>query len=150
MRVALVVLLVTLPLAGCGDPTGSDGGVATDGAAMGDAATRDAEPGCDGRSILVDLGHCFSAQRCCVAADCGTDRVWDCNDEGLCEARDRTCGCADDLDCPEDAFCFTNAVVCGICMPAEPACISDVNCMGGRCSRGYCVDETMCLDYPDP
>ena len=145
MSAAPRALLTFLLVVGCGDPTGSDGGVAPR-----DAGGADAEPGGSAVDAIVDLGHCFLARRCCVAADCGTDRSWECTLDGYCADLDRTCGCADDLDCVDGSFCFTNAVVCGVCMLPAPACISDANCAGGRCVTGYCVDETMCFDYPAP
>ncbi|MCB9596807.1 MAG: hypothetical protein H6719_29055 [Sandaracinaceae bacterium] len=147
--------LVTLIVVGCGGESPSDGGL--DGAAgTTDAGSGSPDAGADASCAagstreLVDLGHCFEARTCCVAADCGSDRAWRCNEEGLCEEDGRACGCADDLDCPGGSFCFTNAVVCGVCAPTRPPCTTDAPCgAGGRCADGYCVDET-CTGYPSP
>jgi len=150
LRSALVLAIL---LAGCGDGVGAYGGAPADGHATadaGDAGDAADASACAGVVLLRDLGHCFAARRCCVAADCGADRAWECTSEGLCQDPGRTCGCADDVGCAGGEFCFTNPVVCGVCMPTTAPCVRDASCGGGRCESGYCVDETMCVDYPSP
>lgn len=141
MRPTLLALML---LAGCADPSGpADGGAS-------DAGMPDSGAACSGTEILVDVGHCFEARRCCEASDCGAERSWECTAEGRCQPLGRTCGCIDDLDCAGGELCFTNAVVCGICMPTTDPCATDSMCSLGRCATGYCVDDTMCIGYSTP
>jgi len=142
------LLACVVLLSGCGDGVDTDAGPSSDGASGIDGASLDAGE-CSGTELLFDLGHCFEARRCCVDADCGTDRTWACNAAGLCEDAARACACVDDLDCAGE-FCFTNAVVCGECRPAGDLCATDVNCPAGACVDGYCADETTCVGYPTP
>ncbi len=147
MRPAIAALVL---LTACGgEPAPPDASAALDAAATTDAASADAATCSAGDPRrLTDLGYCFDARTCCTADDCGTDRSWRCNAEGLCEEAGRTCGCATDLDCAPGAFCITNAVVCGICVETGPPCASDPTCApSGRCVDGYCVDDATCTTY---
>jgi len=160
------VTICSLALLACGGGPGpGDGGLGPDGAIFDAAVLADGSAaGADGGSardgggcrggetrVLEDVGYCFEATTCCAAADCGSDRAWICNADGLCEEDRRACGCVDDLDCPESGLCITNAVVCGVCVVPGDLCVEDRNCDAGqRCDRGYCIDDADCQGYPPP
>ncbi|MBW1811623.1 MAG: lamin tail domain-containing protein [Deltaproteobacteria bacterium] len=123
LRIAIVVALGSLLLAGCSGSSGNnDSGIAdadADGMQTGDdggldAADDQADAGDDGGSLDGDAGDGQQPQPCQL-----------------------------DFDCPSGQVCKL-----GFCQPFEPECSIDDDCPGDEvCREGICLESNLSPDF---
>lgn len=127
------------------DDGGVDAGTGTDASAPDAGIDAGVDAGTDAVPVTFwQRGYCFTATACGVDADCGEPDA-SCSASGRCVRRDRPCGCISDADCPSGAGCFTNEVVCGICLPLGETCADPTECGGAPCIDGWCAHTDPCI-----
>lgn len=144
--------LVLLFGLGCGaahaaDAGGVDAGRDRDSGAVDAGIDAGVDVGTDAGEPVTfwERGYCFTATACGVDADCGEPGA-SCSASGRCVRRDRPCGCISDAACATGAGCFTNEVVCGICLPLDATCTEAAECGGAPCIDGWCAHSDPCLE----